>query len=108
MKASLEALSIELDSRNVALGNNPCTPYDVCVKYFGGLDADIVHWEQSYFCDGGKVSSGMIIEHSKDNEMIIEHSIGNEMIIEPSIGNDMVKGSDDCIHTTPRPQSLIA
>ena len=55
MKASLEALSIELDSRNVALGNNPCTPYDVCVKYFGGLDADIVHWEHSYFCDGGKV-----------------------------------------------------
>ena len=55
MKTSLEALSINLDSRNVALGNNPCTPYDVCVKYFGGLDADIVHWEQSYFCDGSNI-----------------------------------------------------
>jgi len=55
MKSSLDALDIALDSRNVALGNNPCTPYDVCVKYFGGLDADIVHWEQSYFCDGGNV-----------------------------------------------------
>ena len=27
-------------------------PYDVCVKIFAGLDADIVHWEQNYFCDG--------------------------------------------------------
>ena len=34
------------------VGNNPCTPYDMCVKYFAGLDADIVHWEQSYFCGG--------------------------------------------------------
>jgi len=46
------AMDIELDSRNVALGNNPCTPYDVCVKFFAGLDADMVHWEQSYFCEG--------------------------------------------------------
>ena len=50
MRPAFEALGIELDSRNVALGNNPCTPYDVCVKYFSGLDADIVHWEQTYFC----------------------------------------------------------
>lgn len=52
MKNVFSILDINLDSRNVALGNNPCTPYDVCVKYFAGLDADIVHWEQSYFCDG--------------------------------------------------------
>jgi hypothetical protein len=52
MSAAFAAMDITLDSRNVALGNNPCTPYDVCVKYFAGLDADIVHWEQTYFCDG--------------------------------------------------------
>lgn len=52
MKPAFDALGIELDSRNVALGNNPCTPYDVCVKLFGGIDADIVHWEQTYFCEG--------------------------------------------------------
>ena len=54
------------------------------------------------------IVNGMIIEHSIVNGMMIEHSIGNVMIIKPSIGNDMVKGSDDCIHTTPRPHSLIA
>jgi hypothetical protein len=45
-------LGIKFESRNVALGNNPCTPYDVCVKYFAGTDADIVIWEQTYFCEG--------------------------------------------------------
>lgn len=52
MKASFDAMNIQFESRNVALGNNPCVPYDVCIKYFAGLDADIVHWEQNYFCDG--------------------------------------------------------
>eukprot|EP01038_Epipyxis_sp_PR26KG_P009356 gene9356-12606_t len=50
MRDVFDGMNIELISRNVALGNNPCTPYDVCVKYFAGLDADIVHWEQTYFC----------------------------------------------------------
>lgn len=50
MKDAFSPLGIDLETRNVALGNNPCTPYDVCVKYFGGLDADVVHWEQTYFC----------------------------------------------------------
>lgn len=52
MKTSFQAMDIDFESRNVALGNNPCVPYDVCIKYFAGLDADIVHWEQNYFCDG--------------------------------------------------------
>ncbi len=55
MKPAFAAMGIDLDSRNVALGNNPCTPYDVCVKYFAGLDADIVHWEQTYFCEGRQI-----------------------------------------------------
>lgn len=54
MQSAFAAVGIELDSRNVALGNNPCTPYDVCVKYFTGLDADIVHWEQTYFCSNNR------------------------------------------------------
>jgi hypothetical protein len=35
------------------LGNNPCLPYDLCVKEYSGLDADVVHWEQSYNCGSG-------------------------------------------------------
>lgn len=55
MEKPFEALGVKLISRNVALGNNPCMPYDVCVKYFAGNDADIVHWEQNYFCDNKPV-----------------------------------------------------
>lgn len=52
MGSPLAALDVEFESRNVALGNNPCIPYDVCVKFFAGEDADMVHWEQNYFCGG--------------------------------------------------------
>ena len=52
MKPAFDTLGIELDSRTVTLGNSPCTPYDVCVKIFAGMDADIVQWEQTNFRDG--------------------------------------------------------
>lgn len=52
MTGPLAALDVDFESRNVALGNNPCVPYDVCVKVFVGEDADMVHWEQNYFCGG--------------------------------------------------------
>jgi len=60
MKGSFTDVDIDFVSRNVALGNNPCMPYDICVKYFAGLDADIVHWEQSYFCDGSPLMEQFI------------------------------------------------
>jgi len=79
MTPAFVPLGIELISRNAAMGNNPCMPYDVCVRAFAGEDADIgerrcfqseiikktiiitktkfiyisVHWEQSYNCMSG-------------------------------------------------------
>lgn len=50
MEPAFKALNLKLVAKNVALGNNPCMPYDVCVKIFAGLDADIVQWEQTYNC----------------------------------------------------------
>jgi hypothetical protein len=50
MEPALAAMGIKLVSRNAALGNNPCVPYDICVTPFAGLDADVVHWEQSFNC----------------------------------------------------------
>lgn len=50
LKESFSSLGINLTVRNVAMGNNPCLPYDVCVRTFAGSDADIVVWEQSYNC----------------------------------------------------------
>jgi hypothetical protein len=52
MTESFAALNVDLESRNVALGNNPCLPYDICAKIFIGLDADIAIWEQSCCCSG--------------------------------------------------------
>ena len=46
MKPAFDAIGIELEVINGAMGNNPCLPYDVCVKTFAGLEADIIHWEQ--------------------------------------------------------------
>jgi hypothetical protein len=51
MSEALSVFHIDAVSRNVALGNNPCLPYDVCVKSFAGKDSDLVHWEQSFNCD---------------------------------------------------------
>lgn len=52
MAEAFKDLRINLVSRNVAMGNNPCMPYDPCVRTFVGDDADIVHWEQvhKYAC----------------------------------------------------------
>ena len=58
---SLKNMNINLIIRNVAMGNNPCMPYNICVKTFCGHDViDIVHWEQSYNCGFG------------DNQRILE------------------------------------
>ena len=48
MKPAFLYLNVNLVVRNVAFGNNPCLPYDVCVRTFAGNDADIVVWEQVF------------------------------------------------------------
>jgi len=50
MKPAFEPLGINLQTRNAAMGNNPCIPYDACASAFAGKDADVIHWEQSYNC----------------------------------------------------------
>jgi hypothetical protein len=60
MSPLLAKLGVHLTSRNVAMGNNPCMPYDVCVETFAGKDVDVVHWEQTYNCAHG------------DNQRILE------------------------------------
>lgn len=45
-----DAMNVDLVVRNVAMGNNPCKPYDICVRTFAGDNADVVVWEQAYNC----------------------------------------------------------
>ena len=44
------AAGLNLTVRNVAIGNNQCMPYDLCVRTFAGDDADMVVWEQAFDC----------------------------------------------------------
>ena len=46
MKPAFDAAGIQLEVNNGAMGNNPCLPYDLCVKAFAGREADIIQWEQ--------------------------------------------------------------
>ena len=52
MAPAFAASGIDLEVKNGAMGNNPCLPYDACVRTFAGPEADIVHWEQSFNCFG--------------------------------------------------------
>jgi hypothetical protein len=41
MSPAFTAFNLTLETRNAAMGNNPCMPYDVCVRTFAGSDVDI-------------------------------------------------------------------
>ena len=62
MAPAFAAVGLELISRNAAIGNNPCLPYDACVRTFAGTDADIVTWEQSYNCFGSDGAAHVAFE----------------------------------------------
>jgi hypothetical protein len=53
LKPVLDAFNVHIEARNVAMGNNPCLPYNGCVRTFAGRDADVVHFEHFYDCGYG-------------------------------------------------------
>lgn len=53
MNSATSSLNVKFESKNLAIGNNPCIPYDLCPLTFAGSDVDMVHWEQSYNCGFG-------------------------------------------------------
>jgi hypothetical protein len=60
MNSTTSILNVNFIAKNLAIGNNPCMPYDVCPLTFAGPDTDLVHWEQTYNC--GFSGSKMILE----------------------------------------------
>jgi hypothetical protein len=60
MNSTTSALNVNFIAANLAIGNNPCMPYDVCPLTFVGPTADLVHWEQTYNC--GFENRQMILE----------------------------------------------
>lgn len=47
---AIQVFPIDVITRNAAIDNSSCFPYDICVKVFAGLDADIIHWEKTHHC----------------------------------------------------------
>jgi hypothetical protein len=45
-----KSLQIDIEIRNVAIGDNPCMPYGLCVRTFAGQDSDLILWEHTYDC----------------------------------------------------------
>lgn len=43
-------LGIKLVVQNVAIGNNPCYPYDICMDAHTSGNVDLISWEQSMNC----------------------------------------------------------
>ena len=50
MKSAFDALNVPLVVHNIAHGQNPCRPSNLCYNGVGGENADWVGWEQSYNC----------------------------------------------------------
>lgn len=50
MKNAFNHLGVDLQIRNIALGQNQCIPYDLCYFTLGGEDVDWMSWEQSFNC----------------------------------------------------------
>ena len=107
MESPLAKVNIKMVSRNAALGNNPCLPYDLCVTPFAGLDADVVHWEQSFNCNCDN-------KHQSLFEHFIRESINlpNKPVVifadsyQPNWGEDKCKEKKPIVITENEKKSL--
>jgi hypothetical protein len=94
LQTPLSKFNIQTISRNVALGNNPCVPYDLCVQTFAGNDVDIIHWEQTFNCGGGDHNRRNVYEPFVRMASLIEtHPIVVfSDSVTPNWGDDQCKG----------------
>ena len=102
MAPPFTVLGIELETRNAAMGNNPCLPYDVCVHAFAGKDADIVHWEQSYNCFGNDPQSHVPFEHFLRQSL----SLPNQAVVVFSESSTPNWESKDCAADKVKPLTI--
>ena len=82
MKSAFDALNISLVVHNIAHGQNPCRPSNLCYNGMGGDNADWMGWEQSYNCgrDRGafelmaRLGSVLTTTHSLDTLVIVTNT----------------------------------
>ena len=60
------------------MGGQGCFPQNLCYETQGGDDADLISWEQSYFCKKGpeKTMAAMSAVRSKNYAVFMEHASG--------------------------------
>ena len=75
MSSSFSNLNLKLNVRIVAMGNNPCLPYDTCVSTFCGDDPDIIHWEQTYFCGFNSKHIATIEKFIRQSMLLPSHPV---------------------------------
>lgn len=109
MTTPLQYFNIKVISRNVALGNNPCVPYNLCVKTFAGKDADIIHWEQTFNCGGGDHNRRNVYEpFVRMSTLIPTHPIlVFSDSVTPNWGEDQCKGPFKPIQHTDDEKKLL-
>jgi hypothetical protein len=58
LEALFDAVKIELEVRNAAIGGVPSLPYGWCLENFWGLDPDVVSWDYS-MNEAGGIAQGL-------------------------------------------------
>eukprot|EP01035_Chromulina_nebulosa_P022823 gene22823-29557_t len=95
MNDAFNSIGIKLVIRNVAMANNPCIPYDLCVKTFTGHDADIIHWEQSYNCDTTNSNVAPVLEQFLRQSIVNKK---NHPVVVFSESDTPNWSKDQCVH----------
>ena len=110
LQTPFSKFNIEIISRNVALGNNPCVPYDLCVQTFAGKDVDIIHWEQTFNCGGGDHNRRNVYEPFVRMASLIEtHPIVVfSDSVTPNWGEDQCKGALKPISQSDEDKKLLS
>lgn len=73
LEKPLGSIGITVVSRNRAIGNNPCIPYDLCSGVYAGRDADIIHWEQTYNCQPSNREKAYVFEQFIRQALPMQH-----------------------------------
>lgn len=61
------------------MGGQGCFPQNLCYETQGGDDADLISWEQSFFCKGGpeKAMAAMSAVRSKRFAVFMDQASGS-------------------------------
>lgn len=111
----MNLLSVPFLVRNQALGNNPCYPYDLCVKTHMGTDFDVLTWEESMNCGKNpiplEIFTRSVLNMSKSPTVVYIQS--GTPIITPDLcqnrsSKDFVINHDESLHLLNTPYKMIA